>query len=175
MGDRSGIPGSSGGGHSIAVVSLGKTLHPPCLVWMCMNVNVGGGRRGRRCSMAATLPSVCPRAAVATDVAYHHLYVWVWTQLRRWLILTEISVWLNLPQHIKANWATYKICLFIIIYLAKYQHYICWRASGHVLYIIIYLFKHSCGCDEEFESEVHLSIGATVVEYREQAGFWSLA
>ena len=40
-----------------------------------MNVNVGGGRRGRRRSMAATLPSVCPRAAVATDVAYHHLYV----------------------------------------------------------------------------------------------------
>ena len=26
--------------------------------------------------LVATLPSVCPRAAVATDVAYHHRYDW---------------------------------------------------------------------------------------------------
>ncbi|XP_061760019.1 protein SOGA1-like isoform X2 [Nerophis ophidion] len=33
---------------------------------------IGGGWRGRRRKLAATLPSVYPRAAVATDVAYHH-------------------------------------------------------------------------------------------------------
>ena len=38
----------------------------------------GGGRKGRRRWMAATLPSVCPRAAVATIVVYHHQYDWVW-------------------------------------------------------------------------------------------------
>ena len=37
-------------------------------------MNVGGGRSGRRCWLAATLLSVCPRAAVATVVTYHHRY-----------------------------------------------------------------------------------------------------
>ena len=45
------------------------------ILWM--NVG-GGGRRGRRRWLAATLLSVCPRAAVATDVAYRHRYDCVW-------------------------------------------------------------------------------------------------
>ena len=38
-----------------------------------------GGWRGCRCWMAATLPSVCPRAAVAI-VVYHHWYDCVWME-----------------------------------------------------------------------------------------------
>ena len=41
-------------------------------------MNVGGGRRGRGVWLAATLLSVCPRAAVATEVAYHHQFDCVW-------------------------------------------------------------------------------------------------
>jgi len=36
--------------------------------------------------LAATLPSVCPRAAVATDVAYHHRYDCVCMTTGRWTI-----------------------------------------------------------------------------------------
>jgi len=43
------------------------TAASPRFVWTWMNV--GGGRRGRRRWLAATLPSVCP-----TDVPYHHRY-----------------------------------------------------------------------------------------------------
>lgn len=31
-------------------------------------------RGAAQCTLAATLPSVYPRAAVATDLAYHHQY-----------------------------------------------------------------------------------------------------
>ena len=45
---------------------------------LCLLYVWGGSRRGCRCWMAAMLPSVCPRAAVATIVVYHHRYDFTW-------------------------------------------------------------------------------------------------
>jgi len=60
------------------------TAASPRFVWMWMNF--GGGRRGRRRRLAATLPSICPRAAVATDAAYHHWYDCVCMNTGLWTV-----------------------------------------------------------------------------------------
>uniref|UniRef100_A0A3P9HVT3 Ig-like domain-containing protein n=1 Tax=Oryzias latipes TaxID=8090 RepID=A0A3P9HVT3_ORYLA len=60
--DKSGLRFDPRFPQATVVVSLGKTLHPPCV--QC-------GSTGVR-ELAATPLSVCPKEAVATTVAYYH-------------------------------------------------------------------------------------------------------
>lgn len=68
-----------------AVVSVGETFHPSCLLWL---ISGPGSTDGR----AALLLSICPRAAVA---AYHHQIVNVF--VHGWM--TKCSV-----KHFRVLW-----------------------------------------------------------------------
>ena len=140
-GGRVGWPVISGSTPALAtcvvvVVSLGMTLDPPCLVWMCLTAvclrwwSIG----------AEWLPSVYRRAAVATSLlVYHHRYDCVWmvsvfgsmksALLYKWIIVITLT---------SQNWVDSTISnfirrvqLFFISYFYLFNSYT-WLVFNHL-------------------------------------------
>ena len=58
----------------MVIVSLGKALHPPCLVWMCLRWWSEGPqtRNGSHASASS------PQGSWGYQLAHHHMDEWVW-------------------------------------------------------------------------------------------------